>query len=167
VLHRLGKKGAQPVIVVAAPHRIQGVLMMPGVHGEEMPDGHLLEVVAGVCRSVVREELQHRVVEAQEPFIHCNTDRGGREALAQRVEHVGDIGFIRRPPSLGHHIAVAQEHETLDGIQRVRMLFEGIDEGQNGGRWDSLGLRGPTREDSSGHRWLTCVVSLTVVGASG
>ena len=42
VLDRLRQEGARPVVVLAvsAPDGTQRVLMMPGVHAEEMPDGH-------------------------------------------------------------------------------------------------------------------------------
>ena len=67
----------------------------------------------GAHRHLVGEKAHHRVVDRQEPLGLGDADGRGREALGQRVQQVDAIGPVRRPPALGHDVAVAHQHERV------------------------------------------------------
>ena len=69
--------------------------------------------------------------------------RRGREALAQRVQHVRLAGRIRRPPALGDHLPVPHDHDAVEGVELLLGLF---DEAKDRGRRDALRLRRAARE---------------------
>jgi hypothetical protein len=56
---------------------------LPGGHDQQVAHAHLLEVLARCRGRQVREELEHRVVEAQLALGNRDADCDGREALAQ------------------------------------------------------------------------------------
>ena len=118
---RLGQEGLGPGLV-GRPRRLG---LMAGGHAEQVADAHRLEVVARLGRGIVGEELQHLVVEAQFPLGDGQPHGRGGEALAQRVKRVRRLGVVRRPPALGHDVAVAHEHEA---VHRVDGLVGRLDE---------------------------------------
>jgi len=94
--------------------------------------------MARLGRCGVGEELQNRIVQTQLALGDGQPDGGRGEALAQRIEHVGRCGVVRRPPALGHDVPVSHEHEAVQGVD---IGIGGIDERQNGRRGDALCLR--------------------------
>ena len=75
-----------------------------------------LRLSEGSGRGVGRKKLQHRIVELQFVFVDCDSDRGGIETLADRVQDMRLIGRVGLPPSLGDDFAVAQDHEAVEGV---------------------------------------------------
>src|SRR5262249_59174990 len=94
-------------------------------------------------RSILGEELEHLVVEAEFALGDGQSHGCGCEALAQRVEYVRSAGIIGPPPTLGDHAAVADQHET---VHRVDLLVGCLNEGEDVRRRYALGLGRAARE---------------------
>ena len=104
------------------------VRVVAGRHRQQVPHPHRLQVLARLGRRVLGEEGEDGVVEAQLPLGDREADARGREALAEREEHVRVVAPVRPPPALGHDVAVAQHHEA---VQRVDALLGGLDEAED------------------------------------
>jgi len=107
-----------------------------------MPDAHGREVLAGRGGCFVGEEGEDRVVHGQATLGHRQADRGGRETLAQREEHVRLFGAIGCPPPRGQDVAVAQQHQA---VEFEPACLGGVDEGQDRRRGDAMRLGGARR----------------------
>ena len=133
VLHGQGEERFHPVAIRGSRGGAGGVLVVPGGHGEQVPHAHGRQVFVGLRGRVVGEEGDDRRVYGQPSFGNGEADGGGREALAQREEHVRVLGRIGSPPALGRHLAMAQQHEA---VQAADLLLDGVDECQDGRRSD-------------------------------
>jgi hypothetical protein len=116
---------------------------MSGRHRQQIADAHGLQVRARLRGRFVGEELEDRVVDAQLPFRNGEADGGRREALAQREHLVRLVGGVRRPPSLGHDLPVAHDHQAVESVERP---FGLLDEREDRRRRDALAFRGGTRK---------------------
>src|SRR5262245_57618495 len=101
-----------------------GVLVVASIHRQQVPHLHGLQVLAWLCRRIIGEELEDRIVHSKQPLGHSQANRAGSEALTERVEPVWSLKAIGRPPALGGYIAVAQQHKALHGVEWMRMLFK-------------------------------------------
>jgi hypothetical protein len=146
VRHRQRQKGARQPSLRLERELLEVLVVVAGRHRQQVPHAHRLQVRAGLGRGVLREERQDLVVEAEPPFGHGHPDRGCGEALAQRVEHVGRVLRVRRPPAFGHHLAVAHEHEA---VQRVDLGLGRFHEGEDSGGGDPLSLGAAARQRGS------------------
>ena len=114
-------------------------------HRKQVAHGHGLQVVAGLGRQFVGEELDHRVVELQFPFVDGKSYCRSRERLAHRMHGVRHLSGLSVEPFLQHNLTMFQDH---DAVQRNRIgtngtsyrgVFERIDSRHNLRR--SLGPR--------------------------
>ena len=64
---------------------------------------------------------------------------------------MGTVGVVGVPPALGHHFPSAQQHEAVQGIDRI---LGRIDEAENGLTGDALSLGGTALK---GGDWLVGV----------
>ena len=111
--------------VAAAPEdALRRVLLVPRIHGQQVPHAHRLQVGAGVGGRVGGEELEHGVVDREPPLGHGQADGSGGKALAQRVHGVRGLRSVGRPPALGGHLPMAQQHKALHCIEGVRVLLQ-------------------------------------------
>jgi hypothetical protein len=86
-------------------------------HRDQVAHAKAREVVARVLWGFVGEKFDDLVVEAQ-LAVRDGQALGSRgEALAQRVKPVGVAGRIGTPPSLGDDLAVADQHEAVEGVE--------------------------------------------------
>ena len=69
-----------------------GLHLVAAAHREQVTHAHGLEVLAGLCRGLLGEKLQHGIVQRQLPLRDCEADGGGGEAFAQRPH---DMPFLR------------------------------------------------------------------------
>ncbi len=58
--------------------------------------------------------------------------------LLSEIQHVRLVRRIRRPPAFRHDVTVTDDH---DAVQRVELLFGGLDELLNRGRRNALRFR--------------------------
>ena len=164
LLRRRGKKARDPV-VAALRYAIQRVLHVAGRHGEQVVDAHRLEVFAYVRRHLIRKERAHGIVHGEPTFLDGQANRRRRKALAQRVEQVNALGAVGRPPALGDHVAVAQEHEA---VEFDLLLVGGLEEVGNGGGRDTLGCGRAAGQLMISHRivfiWVQWLITLVGSG---
>jgi hypothetical protein len=116
---------------------------VPGGHAQEVVHAHRFQVGRGRLGRVVREELQHLVIDAQLPLGDGEADRRRGEALAQRVQLVPQVGAVRRPPALGDDMAVPDDHHA---VQRVDLGLGAVHERGDRRRGDPLRLGGAPRQ---------------------
>jgi len=124
--HRQPQKGARPIAIARAKGALARVHMVAGVHAQQVVHLHRRQVAGHVGRGLLRKELEHGIVHRQQPLVHGQAHGGGGKGLAQRKEHVRALGAIGRPPGLGRHLAVAQQHER---VQPADLFLHGVDKG--------------------------------------
>ena len=142
----LRQEGLGPGLI----RRARRLALLARGHAEQVADPHRLEVVARLGRGIFGKELQHLVVQAELPLGDGQPDGRGGEALAQRVQGVGRLGVIRRPPALRHHVAVTHEHEA---VHRVDVLVGRLDEREDGRGRDALCFRAAARQVRPAAEW--------------
>ena len=102
---------------------------MPGVHRKQVAHTHRLKIGARGDWRIIREELQHLIVDAQLSFRDGHSHGSGSEALAQRIQLVIVLRAVWLPPTFGDNVAVPHQHETVHRID----LIEVLDQCQHGG----------------------------------
>ena len=125
---RMRQKGARIVGFTAGPGH--GLGFMPASHGEQVPQVHLQQMFRRVFRHIRGEQVGDAVVQINQTLVNHQADGGGGKTFGQRVCRVDAIGGVRRPPSSGGHLAVADDHQTveLDGAiaHVVKVAPDGI-----------------------------------------
>lgn len=86
-------------------------------------------------------------MEVEFAFGDGESDGGGGEALAEGVEGVRGLRGVGVPPGFGDDVAMAEEHEAVEGVD---VFVGGLDEGEDGGGGDALGFGGGARELGGG-----------------
>ena len=99
---------------------------------------------------LLREERDNPVVHPKLAFRHGKAHCRGGEAFAQRIERVVVPRTVRRPPSFGHHPAVADQHKA---VQLMFALPQGFEVSQHSRRLYALGFRRAARELAGGGDW--------------
>ena len=102
-------------------------------HGQQVPDRHLLYGLFSALDGVVREKVQHRLIDAfDEAFVERNSDQQGGNALCGRHD-VYSIGtFVIVPGIMDERNAVFQRGNLADiflciSYQAVEFLMIHID----------------------------------------
>ena len=95
---------------------------MPGAHGQQIHHAHGFELGTGLLRGIAGQMLEHGVAQRQQALTDGQTHGGGGETLAQRIQLVRGFGVVGAPPALGHHVAVAHHHQTVNLIPAVQRL---------------------------------------------
>ena len=90
-----------------------GFLIMSTSHRKQVAHGHGLQVVAGLGRQFVGEELDHRVVELQFAFVDGKSYSRSRERLAHRMHCVRHLGSLSVEPFLQHNLTMFQDHYAV------------------------------------------------------
>ena len=149
VLRRDPQETSDQVVRVAAEHPLDGLGVVSAGHRGDVTDQHRPAALVGDVGVQLREVGQHGPVQIQQTLRHGEPGRGGGEALAERVEQVHPLRRVRRPPALGDHVTVAQQHQAVQlhlGVG-VHLVEEGLDPG----RVDALGAGRAAGEDGIGH----------------
>ena len=66
--------------------------LMPRGHRQQIADAHLLEFIRRLFGRVVREELQHKIVNAQLPVRDGQSHRRRAKTLAERMQDMRLLG---------------------------------------------------------------------------
>ena len=103
---------------------------MSARHGEQVAHGHSLQIFALFSRQLVGEELHHRVVKVELPFVDGKSHGDGGECLADREHGMRRFGRLAVKPSLQYHLPVFQYHDAVqgDGVWCDRTCLCGMDE---------------------------------------
>ena len=126
-----------------------GLVGMTAGHRRDVAHLHGAAAWIGDVAVQLGEVAEHRVVQAEQTLVDGERDGGRGEALAEGVQQVGAVGRVGRPPALGHHPAVTQQHEAVRLDLRSRL--ERGDEGQYAVRVDPLGSGTGQGQRGRGH----------------
>ncbi len=100
-----------PVIVAAVgPAYFR---LVAAAHHQKVPHLALLQVLAGVLRGLLREDVDEALVQGDDALLDGKADGGAGEALAEGEQDVLGLGGVGGPGALGADLAVAQELEGM------------------------------------------------------
>jgi hypothetical protein len=115
---------------------------MTGRHRGDVPDRHRTAARVGDVRGELAEVRDNRIVQIEQALGLRESRRGGREALAERIQQLRPPGSVGRPPPLRHHPPVPHHHQAVH--LDVSTLIDRVQEAEHRGRIDPL-IRGPLR----------------------
>ena len=147
VVHRDVQEVTDPVLAVA------GHLVHAAAHAQHVAHGEELQVLAGLGRRVLGEDVDDALVQTQQALGVGDADRGGRVSLGVALQPVAQLRGEGRPPALRAELAVPHDHESvhlgLAALQRVDIV-------ENVAAADADGLgRGGLKRFSCRHVLLT------------
>ncbi len=124
VHHRQLEELGDPAAVEPAPDGARGFRGLAGAHGQQVFHRHRRQLVVHHRWQLARKERHHLVAELEMPFGDRQANGAGGKALGRRVQDARPLGAIRPAPALGHHVAVAVQHDAvhfqLVGIQLIQ-----------------------------------------------
>ncbi len=108
-------------------------------HREQVPQPHLAQILGNGGRQLVREKIDHMLVDARDqPLLNGDPQECRRETLGARVKHMPGRRRVRITVRLRHHMPVPYDRKTVDADVLPLHLGEQL---RDAARIDPLRLR--------------------------
>ncbi len=100
-------------------------------HADQVSHGQALFALIQVGDGPAREEGHHRLVELEFALPGGDADQGGRNALGHGGQIVRERSIVGLEVGVQHHVAVADDHQAVDGDV---LVMDGLELLQQAGR---------------------------------